>query len=116
MGTFDIHSDLFELEPLRAPAGLAATGLFTRMGSWTSAHGRTGYVPDEALEAADEDASSAADAIDRLVKAGLWRREGGGYRMLRGPHADPDQALPLWRYSDGDSGGRLIAVDDAPDN
>lgn len=114
MGTFDIHSDVRELEQLRGHEGLIAYGLFTLLGSWTSANGRTGYVPDHVLFKEFEDLTAAADAIGRLEAAGLWKREGQGYRMLRGPHSDPDLPLPLWRYGDDDLGGRLFAIDDTP--
>lgn len=116
MGTFDIHADVAELEPLRAPEGLTALGLFSSMGSWTSAHGRTGYVPDSALIETYGSTDALIDAIDRLISAGLWKREGEGYRMLRGPHSDPDMPLPLWRYSDDDLAGQLFASDKTPNN
>jgi hypothetical protein len=51
-----------------------------------------------------------------LIQAGLWERADGGFKMLQGPHNDPDLPLPLWRYSDDDLGGRLFAVDDSPNN
>ncbi|WP_125778371.1 hypothetical protein [Antribacter gilvus] len=116
MGTFDWHTDIHQLEPLRGPAGLAATGLFVRAGSWTSQAGRTAFATDEALVELCGDVSKMSADIDLLVEAGLWEPCDGGYRMLRGPHNDPDLPLPLWRYSDDDLGGRLFAVDDTPDN
>jgi hypothetical protein len=84
------------------------------MGSWTSAHGRTGYVPDSALVETYGSTEALTDAVDRLIAADLWKREGEGYRMLHGPHSDPDMPLPLWRYSDEDLGSQLFAIDDTP--
>lgn len=112
MGTFDWHSDVNDLPVWGGPDGLVAFGLWVRSGCWTSANGRTGVVPNDvasALSGGDD----AAIAV--LVDAGLWEPTREGYRMLRGPSSGPDQPLPIWRYSDGDTGGRLFARDDAPD-
>lgn len=116
MGTFDIHSDLHDLPELQGPEALAAVGLFTLAGTWTSANGQTGFVPDAALVEIYGNPNTLQEDIDRLITAGLWQREKGGYRMLLGPHSDPNLPLPLWRYGDGDLGGRLFAVDDTPNN
>ncbi|GAA4699805.1 hypothetical protein APR04_003925 [Promicromonospora umidemergens] len=111
MGTFDWHHEINELEPLRGPDGLAAFGLFVRAGSWTSKAGQTGFVTDEGLAELRVNVEAMAADIDRLVEAGLWKRAEGGYRMLRGPHSDPNLPMPLWRYSEGDTGGRLAVVE-----
>jgi len=113
MGTFDCHSDVTELEGMRGPGGLTAHGLYLRTGAWTGSHGRTGVVPDDV---AQEMSGGDQDAIDRLIRAGLWEKCDSGYRMLRGPHSDPDLPLPLWRYSDDDLGGRPFAMDTTPNN
>lgn len=111
MGTFDIHSDILELPELQGQEGLIAHELWYRCGQWTAAHGRTGVVPHSIAR----DLFGGDDAtIERLIRAGLWETTNDGYRMLRGPSSDPDQPLPLWRYSDDDLGGRLFARDDAP--
>ena len=112
MGTFDLHSDVGELDGMQGAEALASLGLFLRSGAWTGSHGRTGFVPDHIVQEFGGD----ADSIGRLVEVGLWERGDGGYRMLRGPHSDPDQPLPLWRYSDDDLGGRLFAIDDTPND
>lgn len=113
MGTFDFHSDIHEIDGLRGPEGLAAVGLFMSTGAWTGSHGRTGIVPrDFAVETAGGD----QDSIDRLIRAGLWEEIPEGYRMLRGPHSDPDLPMPLWRYTDDDLGDRIFAMDDTPNN
>lgn len=110
MGTFDTHTDIHDLPELQGAAGLAPLGLFLRCGSWTSAHGQTGVVP---RAIAEDFATGNEGSIDVLVQAGLWEPIPEGYRMLRGPHADPDQPMPLWRYGDGDIPG-LFAIDDTP--
>lgn len=113
MGTFDVHSDLHELDGLRGPDGLAAVGIFTLAGAWTGSHGRTGFVPNDVVK---EIAGNDTESVEVLVNAGLWEKTAEGYRMLRGPHTDPDLPMPLWRYSDVDLGGRLFQIDDTPNN
>lgn len=98
---------------MRGPDGLAALGLFVLTGSWTGSHGRTGVVPHDVVQ---EMSSGDQDAVNRLLRAGLWERCDDGFRLLRGPHSDPDLPLPLWRYTDDDLGERLFARDDAPNN
>lgn len=116
MGTFDWHSEIESLGLFQHEDGLAAFGLWVRAGAWTGSHGRTGFVNDELLRELGGASDEMAGPVGLLVEAGLWEREGGGYRMLRGPHADPDQLLPLWRYSDTDLGGHIFGVDDTPNN
>lgn len=111
MGTFDWHSDVAELPHVGGPEGLAAFGMWVRCGTWTSANGRTGIVPDHI---AADFSQGQSDLIEQLIAAGLWERTDCGYLMLRGPSTDPDQPMPLWRYGDEDLGGRLFAIDDAP--
>lgn len=111
MGTFDWHSDVNELDALKGPGGLAALGLFVSSGAWTGSHGRTGIVPGDV---ATDMAGSDDDAVDRLIRAGLWEKIPEGYRLLRGPNSDPDLPMPLWRYTDDDLGGQLIATDPTP--
>lgn len=113
MGTFDVHSDLHELDGLRGPDGLAAVGLFSLAGAWTGSHGRRAIVPDHIVS---DLASDDPESVELLVRVGLWERVPEGYRMLRGPHSDPDLPMPLWRYSDDDLGGRLFVIDDTPNN
>lgn len=112
MGTFDWHSDINELEGVRGSEGLAALGLYVRAGAWTGSHGRTGLVADEVVQ----EMAGDQDSVDRLMRAGLWERCEGGYRMLRGPHSDPVLPMPLWRYTDTDLQGRLFGVDPTPNN
>ncbi|HEY3547822.1 MAG TPA: hypothetical protein VGK17_17255 [Propionicimonas sp.] len=116
MGTFDWHSDIETIGLFQHDDGLAAFGLWARAGAWTGCHGRTAFVSDALLEELGGTSDSMAGSVRLLVEVGLWERAEGGYRMLRGPHADPDQPLPLWRYSDADLGGRLFGVDDTPND
>lgn len=113
MGTFDVHSDIHELDSLRGPDGLAAVGLFMLAGAWTGSHDRTGLVPDDVVK---EIAGNDTESINHLVDAGLWERRREGYQMLRGPHSDPNLPMPLWRYGDTELGGRLFQIDDTPNN
>jgi hypothetical protein len=114
VGTFDWHSDVESLGLFEHEDGLAAFGLWVRAGSWTGSHGRTGFVSDGLLREMGGASDSMAGPVGLLVEVGLWERKDRGYLMLRGPHADPDDPLPLWRYSDTDLGGRLFGFDDAP--
>ncbi|PZF86046.1 hypothetical protein [Jiangella anatolica] len=116
MGTFDWHSDIDSTGLFEHEDGLAAFGLWIRAGTWTGGHGRTGFVGDAQLRELFGASDEIAGEVRLLVEVGLWEREEGGYRMLRGPHTDPDQPLPLWRYSDTDLDGRLFGVDDTPNN
>lgn len=97
------------LPELEGREGLEAIGLGWRCGIWTSANGRTGFVPSAVVE----EREGSEDAIQRLIAAGLWEPADGGYPMLRGPSSDPDLPLPLWRYGDG-STQHLLELDDAP--
>ena len=111
VGTFDWHSDVNELPEISGPAGLAAFGLWIQCGGlWSSRNGRTGFVPTDVV---DELAGNDEESVQRLVRAGLWEPTSTGMRMLRGPSADPDLPLPLWRYGDGPS-NRLFEIDDTP--
>lgn len=102
--SFDQHSDAISHPAFTGDLGLAAMGLWTLCGSWTSANGRTGVVPKEIAE----DFGDAA-TIGKLVDDGMWRDTPDGYEMLRGPSTD--FPLPLWRYSDEPMDGRLFSID-----
>jgi hypothetical protein len=98
---FEFHSDT-ATHPAVHAAGLAGWGTFILCGTWTSANGETGVVPDAvaAEHASPEDVSA-------LVDAGLWTKIDGGYRMEYGPSTD--LPLPLWRYGDSPSNGQLLS-------
>lgn len=60
--------------------------------------------------------SNDPESVERFLRVGLWEESAGGYRMLCGPHSDPDLPMPSWRYSDDDlDEGYLFAPDDTPD-
>lgn len=111
MGTFDVHTDISELPLMASPESNEARGLYLRCGAWTGSHGRLGVVPFSVVK---ELSNGRQEPVDLLVGAGLWERAEEGYRMLRGPSDDPDDGLPLWRYTDDDLGGRLFAWDRTP--
>jgi len=68
--------DGFHSHPKRLSVSLAAVGLWTVAGSWSSAHLTDGAVPDAYLESLSADAPKLAG---ELVAAGLWKRRRGGY-------------------------------------
>lgn len=70
--------DGFHSHPKRLAISLAAVGLWTVAGSWSSAHPNDGVVPDAYLESLSPDAPMLAA---ELVAAGLWRRRRGGYQF-----------------------------------
>lgn len=102
--SFDYHSDAMELEAFTGELGLAALGLWLRCGSWTSANGRTSFVPRKIAEEIGD-----RDLINVLVRHELWLETDDGFEFLRGPSSD--WPLPIWRYGDKPDDGRLISVD-----
>jgi hypothetical protein len=58
---------------------VAAIGLWTLAGSWSSDHLKDGYVPDHIID----DLGGSSDVADRLCAPGvkLWRKVKGGYRF-----------------------------------
>lgn len=97
--SFDYHSDAVEHAAFAGPLGLAALGLWTRCGSWTSANVSHGVVPTDIAESMGD-----GELIEHLVSHGLWHRTAAGYEMTHGP-------LPLWRYGSKPDDGRLISID-----
>lgn len=70
--------DGFHSHPKRLSVSLAAVGLWTVAGSWSSAHLTDGAVPDNVLPLLSPDAPMLAG---ELVAAGLWKRRKGGYQF-----------------------------------
>lgn len=107
--SFDVHSDAGEHLAFQGEDGLAAFGFWSRCGSWTSANGKTGLVPHNVAQAFGD-----PGLVRTLVDGGIWQETAFGYRMLLGPTTDPDDPLPLWRYSPGDVTTGLFELDDTP--
>jgi hypothetical protein len=70
--------DKFHSHPKAMATSLAALGLWTVAGSWSSDHHSDGVLPDYVVRSLSRGESSLAD---ELVTAGLWRRTKGGYRF-----------------------------------
>lgn len=102
--SFDYHSDAPEHPAFQGELGLAAFGFWMLCGSWTSANGRTGFVPKEI---ANELGNS--ELITVLVRHELWLERGNGYELLRGPSSN--WPLPIWRYGEKPDDGQLLSVD-----
>ena len=68
--------DGFHSHPKRLSVSLAAVGLWTVAGSWSSAHLTDGAVPDYVLPLLSADSPTLSR---ELVAAGLWERRRGGY-------------------------------------
>lgn len=103
----EMHSDLSQ-HPAVLRAGLGGLGPFVLCGSWTSAHGETGLLPEDVARQ-----HGSAESIAALLEAGLWTDTGGGYRMEYGPGSD--WPLPLWRYGDDPGTGALLSWLPEPD-
>lgn len=68
--------DSFHSHPKVLVAGNEAIGLYVRCGTYAAQHLTDGFIPAHiALLYGDE------TLVDTLVKAGLWRRARGGWRM-----------------------------------
>ena len=70
--------DGFHSHPTRLSVSLAAVGLWSVAGSWSSHHLTDGFVPDNFLESLTADWPMLAG---ELVAAGLWKRRRGGYQF-----------------------------------
>lgn len=78
--------DRLHSHPKALATSLAALGLWTLAGSWSSDHLQDGFVSDQAVSQLSRGANELAD---ELVAAGLWRRVRGGYRFHQW-HEDGD--------------------------
>lgn len=68
--------DSFHSHPKALATPLAAIGLWSLAGAWSSNHLTDGFVPDYAIPSL---ARGQTQLADELVAAGLWRRAKGGY-------------------------------------
>lgn len=64
--------------PKAMAASLAALGLWTVAGSWSSNYLTDGFVPDHMVQVL---ARGETHLVEELVRAGLWTRARGGYRF-----------------------------------
>lgn len=78
--------DRLHAHPKALATSLAALGLWTAAGSWSSDHLTDGFMPDHVIPLLSRGTSELAD---ELVAAGLWRRVKGGYRFHQW-HEDSD--------------------------
>lgn len=68
--------DTFAFHPKAVAAGNAACGLWARAGAWSAQQLTDGFIPDHVVRTLDGEKDAA-----KLVKAGLWKKENGGYRF-----------------------------------
>lgn len=68
--------DGFHAHPKAVAAGNAACGLWARCGSYSSHYSTDGFIPNDTAKLYGSRAE-----IAKLVAAGLWTVEDGGYRM-----------------------------------
>jgi hypothetical protein len=78
--------DSFHSHPKQMAASLAAIGLWSVAGSWSSKHLTDGFVPDHMVSSLSR---GQVELAKELVTAGLWTRTRGGYRFHQW-HADND--------------------------
>jgi hypothetical protein len=70
--------DTFHSHPKQMAASLAAVGLWSVAGSWSSNHLTDGFVPDHVIPSLSR---GAPELAKELCAAGLWRRVRGGYQF-----------------------------------
>lgn len=96
--------DRFHSHPKALATSLAALGLWTVAGSWSSDHRQGGAVPDHVLPSLSRGASELAD---ELVAAGLWRRVRGGYQFHDWDDKNPTKEEAIAQSDKRSSGGSL---------
>jgi hypothetical protein len=82
MGWFKIDDQLFshpKVLSIDPRYRLAAMGLFTLAGAWSSAHLTDGVIPEQALSSIQASAKSAKQQAQVLIKVGLWDAHPSGY-------------------------------------
>ncbi|MGI5418677.1 hypothetical protein [Actinomadura luteofluorescens] len=70
--------DRFHSHPKGMAASLAALGLWTVAGSWSSDHLTDGFIPDHVIASLSRGETELAK---ELCAAGLWKRSRGGYQF-----------------------------------
>lgn len=74
-------------------AGPEAVGLWVCAGSWCALHSPEGFIPRDMLPVI----GGTTDQAHALVRAGLWARAKGGWRMPRAVPSHPGATpVPLW--------------------
>lgn len=96
--------DQSPFHPKVLAAGNEAWGAFCRMGAWSSAHRREGYISEGGAATI-----TTKKVLQRLMDAGLLHKEEGGYRLHDyldyNPTADQDKAKRDARAEAGRKGG-----------
>ncbi|MGH3094821.1 MAG: hypothetical protein ACRDMV_02330 [Streptosporangiales bacterium] len=87
MTWFKVSDDLHS-HPKAMAAGVAAVGLWTLAGSWSSDAGKGGFVPDYLISRLAEDGPQLAR---KLVAAGLWTRVKSGYQFHDWDERNPSE-------------------------
>jgi len=87
--------DGFDTWPEVMRAGSAATGLYTRCGSWIARNLTDGLIPSEVAAM-----YGTPEWARRLVDVGLWSTEGDGYRDTRYLPMNPDAETVRKRRDD----------------
>lgn len=102
--------DSFHSHPKPTAASLAAIGLWTAAGSWSSNHLTDGFVPDHQISQLSR---GQVELAKELVAAGLWRRTKGGYQFheweadAAGIARNPTRSEAIAKRSKMASGGQL---------
>ncbi|MGW4422577.1 hypothetical protein [Streptosporangium sp. NPDC004631] len=78
--------DSLHSHPKAMAASLAALGLWTAAGSWSSGHLTDGFIPDHMIPSLSR---GQVELAKELCVAGLWRRSKGGYQFHQW-HEDSD--------------------------
>jgi hypothetical protein len=104
--------DSFHSHPKQMATSLAAVGLWSVAGSWSSDHLTDGFVPDHMIPSLSR---GQAELAKELCAAGLWRRTRGGYQFhqwhadddgtVRNPSRDDVQSVRQKRAEAGRKGG-----------
>lgn len=96
--------DRFHSHPKALATSLAALGLWSVAGSWSSDHHTGGFVPDHAIPLLTRGAS---ELVAELVASGLWKRTRGGYQFHDWDAMNPTKEEAMAQKSRKSSGGTL---------
>lgn len=96
--------DRLHSHPKALATSLAALGLWTVAGSWSSDHRTGGVVPDHVILLLGRGTNELAD---ELVAAGLWKRVRSGYRFHDWDTFNPTKQEAIAQADKLSSGGTL---------